>query len=171
MRQRIFRFSIVAAFLIQTILSVQADSSSLDFLNRILGDNAGKIDDNSKRLSRGTYLLTDDPANEAIYQKLELHIRSLDARIGNTSDMRSYYQYAESLLGNIITILQRIRELLLVRNNSVYTTDQGSLVDSELSIQYDGIVFLLRNADFNGRRVFSPQLQDEVFADRFRQED
>ncbi|HEQ72337.1 MAG TPA: hypothetical protein ENN69_07600 [Spirochaetia bacterium] len=150
--------------------SLSAESDSLLFLNRILNENTGNVDDNMRRLSSGRYLLTDDPANEAIYQKLETHIRSLDKQVGNTADMQFYYQYTESLLGDIIQILQRIRELLISRSNTVYTADQGSLVDAEIDIQYDGIIFLLEHADFNGRRVFAPIFKDPEFLKRFREE-
>ncbi|MBN1524028.1 MAG: flagellin [Spirochaetales bacterium] len=142
----------------------------VDFLNNILIENEGKIDKNMKRLSEGTFLLPDDPANFAIYQKLESHIRGLSKEIENNTDVIYYYQYTESIVGTMIEHLQRIRELLIQRGNAIYSASDRSMIDLEVSAQYDAILFVLRTTEFNRKPVFDSFFKDASAAALFSEE-
>jgi len=147
-----------------------ADSSSLIFLNNILKSTENNIDKNMKRLSGGIRLLSDDPANYAIYQRLEAHIRALNKQVENTTQLIAYYNYVEAMLGNMTDVLQRIRELIVMKSNSIYSESDRSLIDSEIDQCYKELVFVLNNAEFNRKPVFKSLCEDDCLAARFKQE-
>lgn len=57
------------------VVNAFCTNSSLDYLNRILNGTGIEADKSMDRLSKVTILLADDPANYAIYSKLEGQIR------------------------------------------------------------------------------------------------
>jgi flagellin-like hook-associated protein FlgL len=152
------------------IFSTWAGSPSLEYLNNILKGTEQNIDKNLKRLSGGIRLLSDDPANYAIYQRLEANIRQIDKEIENSTSLISYYQYGEGLLGSLIDSLQRIRELAVMRQNSIYTKEDVELVDAEIKNHYDHVLFLLKTAEFNRIYIFKSFFCDTCFSDLFQKE-
>jgi flagellin-like hook-associated protein FlgL len=135
---------------------------SVTYLNHILKESENQIDKNYKRLSGGIKLLIDDPANYAIYEKLETNVRALGKEIENNNDVISYYGFGESILGNIIDALQRIRELLVEKTNTIFSKEDLDLFDSEIRMQYDQIIFVLDSAEFNKIRVFGDFFKDKT---------
>jgi flagellin-like hook-associated protein FlgL len=155
-------------FLFLAVCTAWPESSSLTYLNNILRGNELSADKSIQRLSTGTRLLVDDPANYALYEKLEGLIRSLDKEIENTTDMIYYYQYVESVLGTCIEVMQRVRELAVMKGNTVFSADDDYAIDAEINSQYDQIRFTLETADFNRKPVFSALFKDSVFNDYFK---
>ncbi len=145
---------ILTAFLLLACETMTAENSSLIFLNRILSGNELNFDKNIKRISGGRFLLVDDPANYAIYEMLEKHIRAFQKDIENQSDLISYYNYQEAVMGNMVDILQRIRELLLKRDDPVLNDSDRGIIDNEISQDYDQIIFDLKQSEFNGKHIF-----------------
>jgi flagellin-like hook-associated protein FlgL len=143
---------------------------SLSFLNRILSSEEGRLNKSYKRLSSGTRLLPDDPANYALYEKLKAHITALEAIIFSQKDMVSYYRTVDGFLEQIIDSLQRIRELLLKRSGVLYSGDNSEYVDLEIDQFYDHILYTLQNAEFNKKRIFEELLSDDRIRARFRHE-
>ncbi len=147
-----------------------ADSSSLNFLNRILGWNEGEAAKNTERLSSGRILLTDDPASYAIDQTLEKYVRGLDRIMLNRTDMISYYRVQDSYLAGVIDILQRIRDLAFQRANGILSDSDRELIDAEIGQQYDEIVFTLARAEFNKKKIFEDLMESEIVRSNFTQE-
>lgn len=165
MRKTLILF-LLSAFLSATPVFAQG-KSALDFLNRILGENSGNVDASAKRLSESTRLLTDDPSNYAVYEKLEAQIRSLSMLADNSAAMLSYYRYAEALLGDLVQTFQRVRELLIARQNPVFSDDERALLDTEIDAHFAGVLLLLKSGEFNGKPVFGALFTDEAFRDWF----
>jgi flagellin-like hook-associated protein FlgL len=63
----------------------------------------------------------------------------------------------------MIDALQRVRELLLQKGNSVFAKEDLDTIDSEIASQYDQVLFLLRSAEFNKIRVFGTLFEDSQF--------
>jgi flagellin len=145
-------------------------NSSLDYLNHILKESEGIVDRNYNRLSGGVRLLTDDPANYAIYQKLEAQVRGFAKEIDNNKDIISFYKFGESMLGNIIDALQRIRELVIEKSNTIFSRSDLEMLDAEIGVQYDQILFVLQSAEFNKIQVFGDLFSDKLFADVFHKD-
>ncbi len=169
---RYFIYKIIMILILLVSSSVLfAENSSLTFLNRILSGTEHEYDKNINRLSQGKILLVDDPANYAIYEQLEKHIRAFGKDIENQSDMISYYKYQDAILGNIIEILQRIRELLLQKSNGILSDSDRELIDSEVAQQYDQIVFTLKESEFNTKKIFEGLFESGVIKKVFTGED
>jgi flagellin-like hook-associated protein FlgL len=152
------------------LIKAGADSSSLRYLNNILKSTENSIDKNFKRLSGGVRLLSDDPANYAIYERLEAHIRALNKQVENVTQLIAYYDYVEAMLGYMNDVLQRIRELIIMRSNSIYSDSDRSYIDTEIDKQYEEILYVLENAEFNRKPVFKDLCADECFAAHFKQD-
>lgn len=162
------RFKTAVVILSAILLSQNLPAEeSLSYLNRILGSAENSLDKNYRRLSSGTCLLPDDPANHAIYEKLEAHIREFETTISNQGDMISYYQTTESFLKHIIGALQDIRELLLKRGNFFYSDEDRGYIDSEINQYYNQILFTLKSAEFNKKRIFETLLADNILQGLF----
>ena len=145
-----------------------AENSSLTYLNRILSSADQAENKSMARLSSGKILLADDPANYAIYEKLESDLRGLEKTVGNQSDMISYYRLQEGILGNCIEILQRIRELILQKSNGILNDSDREIIDSEIGQDYDQIVYTLKEAEFNRKKIFSDLLGQEIVVNLFK---
>ncbi len=130
-------------------------NSSTDYLNRILNYNEGRIDNNYDRLSSGTILLRDDPANYSIYEKLEAQIREIGKRINNDKDMISYYTYMEAVLSELSAMLQRIRELLVQKDNQLLSGEDKEIINNEIRQYYRQMEYDITQAEFNQVKIFS----------------
>jgi flagellin len=142
-------------FFLNPPIPLHAANETLDFLNRILNGAESGADMNIERLSSGKILITDDPAGYAVDQALEKFIRGLDRTNMNRADMISYYTLQESMLGTIIEILQRIRELALQETNGTLSDQDRGIVEQEMRQQYDEILYVLSQAEFNTKKIFS----------------
>ncbi len=133
-----------------------AQGSALGFLNGILGEAEGGEARSSERLSGGVMLLADDPASYAIYDSMQAQVLSLGAEMGNGDDLLSYYRLVDSILGNLVDIEQRIRELLAQRAGGILDDSDKEAIDSEIGQLYDEVAYTLANAEFNQKRLFLP---------------
>jgi flagellin-like hook-associated protein FlgL len=144
--------------------------NSLNFLNRILSGTATELSQSYKRLSKGQILLPDDPANYAIYEKLAAHIRGLSRSIDNNRDMISYYRTLMGATGNIVDMLQRIRELVLAKSGTLTSDFAREIINNEIRQMQKQIAFTLRNAEINRKKLFSEILSrpvtDQIFETR-----
>jgi flagellin len=141
------------------------NTSSMDFLNRILGQNDLQRDKSFQRLSSGTLLWTDDPASQAIYEKVKSHIEYLSVNMRSQQDLVSYYQTREGYLELFVSSLQRIRELILMKSNGIYGPDDKEILDSEINHYYDGILKTISWAQFNTKPLFLSWMDDELVID------
>jgi flagellin-like hook-associated protein FlgL len=142
--------------------AASAQSSSLPFLNGILGDEGSQAGKSIERIAGGRVLLPDDPANYAIYALLEGRIRGLDADIRNKADMLSYYRFEDSLLGELLDDVQQIRELIVQESNGLLDDSDRGIIEGEIDQCYDQILSTLDQAEFNRAKVFSSLSQSEA---------
>jgi flagellin-like hook-associated protein FlgL len=165
------RGAVVAAALVISFGVLAAENSSLIFLNRILSGNELNYDKNIKRIAGGRLLLSDDPANYAVYETLEKHIRAFRKDIENKADLISYYNYQEAVTGDITDILQRVRELALKRFDPFFSDSERDIIDREIGQDYDQIVLELRQSEFNGKHIFEDLFEDGAVKSLFRDKD
>jgi flagellin-like hook-associated protein FlgL len=138
-----------------------SENNSLNFLNRILSGDEGQVGKDMNRLSGGKILLPDDPANYVIYEKMEAHIRGFGKEIINNGDMISYYKVEDAVLGYIVGLLQRIRELVLQKTDGILSDSDFEIIDTEIDQLYDEIVYTLNQAEFNKKKMFGDLLSDK----------
>jgi flagellin-like hook-associated protein FlgL len=130
-------------------------SSSLMFLNRVLGEEGGEAGKSIERLAGGRGLLPDNPANYAIYELLEGQVRGLGAVIRNRADMLSLYRFEDSLLGTLSDAIQRIRELVVEESNGTLDSSDRDIIEAEIDELYDQVLEALAEAEFNKVKVFA----------------
>lgn len=158
-----FSFSLAAS-------SVYAqDRASMDFLNRILRQNEAQSEKSLQRITSGTLLWSDDPSSRAIYEKIKTHIDYLSMNIRNQRDLISYYQARDGYLEGVVSSLQRIRELIMMKSNGFYTSDDKQMIDSEINGHYDSILKTLEWAQFNTNPLFTTWMEDNQLQDRFKE--
>ncbi len=154
-------------FLIINLLNIHPqNNSSINSLNQVLIQN----DKSMNRLSSGKLLWTDSPSSRAIYEKLQSQINFLSMNIRNDNDMISFYNSREGYLVSIGESLQRIRELILKRSNSLYSSDDREVIDSEIFIHYSGILKELSWAQFNTISMFSSWMENPDLVNRFKED-
>lgn len=141
-------------------------SSSRLFLIRILNNSETVSNKSVRRLSSARLLLVDDPANYAIYEKLESFVRSTNQLISGDEDMINYYRFMQGALSNTINMLQRIRVLVL-KKSSVYTSFEKEIVDTEIKQYQRQILYNLKNSQFNKKSVFNSILNDKRISSLF----
>ncbi len=132
-----------------------AGGAARGFLLGVLADNGQAAQASEARLASGRELLTDDPANEAIYQALVAQVRGMGREMANNADMRSYYRFEDSVLAQVIGGLGRIRDLALRRGDPTLGSDGLAIVDDEIDQYYRDILSTLAQADFNGLKPFA----------------
>jgi flagellin len=107
-------------------------------------EQQARLDMAMARLSSGKRInsAADDAAGSAIAAKMESQVRSLDVAIRNGHDAISMTQTAEGALGEIESILQRIRELAVSAGNSTLSQSDRDMIQNEvtaLSAEIDNI--------------------------------
>jgi flagellin-like hook-associated protein FlgL len=137
------------------------------FLNRILNNNQAEISKNYERLSSGYIRLQDDPANFAIYEKMEAQIREMDKRVNNNKDMISYYTCMDATLSALTESLQRVRELLVQKSDIIYADSDRAVIDNEIRHCYQEIMYELKEAEFNKVKLFTDLLSNKEFINYF----
>jgi len=142
-----------------------------DFLNRILGQNETKISKSIQPLTSGTLLWSDDPASKAIYVQVKSHIDYLNTNIRNQKDIVSFYKSREGYLEMMLNSLQRIRELILIKSNGIYNSDDQEIIKSEISYHYNDIIKSISSAQFNTKPLFISWIDENQIQDRFKEEE
>ncbi len=163
---------IIFFLLVLITAPVPAQSSgAFDSLNRILEQNRLEDEKSMKRLSSGLILWQDDPASKAVYEKMKSHIDFLSVTVRSHRDLISYYQVRDGYLDSITQALQRIRDLIMMELNPVFGDEDRALLDSEIFLQYEGIMKTLSWAQFNMKPVFESWLEDEAIRERLKEDE
>ena len=87
-----------------------------------------------ERLSTGLRInsAADDAAGSAIASRMEAQTRSLGVAIRNANDAISMTQTAEGALGEVESILQRMRELAVQAGNNTLNASDRDQIQAEL---------------------------------------
>ena len=109
------------------------------------------LDQAMARLSSGKRInsAADDAAGSAIASKMEAQVRSLNVAIRNGNDAISMTQTAEGALGEIESILQRVRELAVQAGNSTLSQSDRDMIQSEVSALATEIDNIAGDTNFN----------------------
>ncbi|MEZ0242422.1 MAG: flagellin [Sphingomonas sp.] len=110
-----------------------------------------------ERLSTGTRInrASDDPAGFAIADRMAAQIRGMSQSVRNASDSLSMLQTADSTLGEVTSMMHRIRELAVQSANGTYSDDDRANLQIEVDQLSEQIGLTLTNARFNGRSMFA----------------
>ena len=120
---------------------------------RLVNINSANLAKTTQRLSSGLRInsASDDPSGLAIAESLTSQIRGDKmASDQNIQQAQSMIQVADSGLGQIGDILQRMRELSVAANNTGLTTTEANALDAEYQSLQTAITNIATGASFNG---------------------
>lgn len=108
-----------------------------------------------QRLSSGQRINSakDDPAGQAIANRMTAQIRGLNQAARNTNDGISLVQTAEGALGQVNSNLQRIRELTVQAGNGTMSPNDLAAIQAEIDQRLDEIDRIGLQTGFNGVSV------------------
>ena len=127
------------------------------FANRQLKFTTWEVNRDIEKLSSGMKInrAGDDASGLAVSEKMRSQIRGLRRAEWNVEDGISFIQTAEGYLGETQSILQRLRELAVQASNGVYSTDDRTLIQVEVSQLIDEIDRISSHAQFNGMNLLT----------------
>lgn len=133
---------------------VRSNISSMN-VQRQLGKTTGSLETSFQRLSSGLRINSakDDAAGLAITERMEAQIRGMEQARRNSADAVSLSQTVESGLGEITSILQRLRELSVQSANDTNTASDRSTLDAEASQLIASLDQIATSTEFNGQKV------------------
>lgn len=137
-------------------LFIQTNVASLEAQRNLAGTQKAQSM-NFQKLSSGLRInsAADDAAGLGISQSLGAQIGSLAVAERNSNNAISMAQTAESALGQVGTILSRMRELSVQgANGDLTATDRGYL-DTEFTSLRDEITRISDSTKFNGKNLLS----------------
>lgn len=108
-----------------------------------------------ERLSTGLRINSakDDAAGLAIAQRMKADVRGLTVAIRNAGDGISLAQTAESAMGEVSDMLQRMRELSVQAANGTMSSDNRRALQSEVTQLVSEIDNVANRTNFNGLKL------------------
>lgn len=108
-----------------------------------------------KQLATGRRInsASDDAAGLAISNKLTSQIRSLDMAVRNANDGISLLQTADAATSQITSMLTRMRELAIQSANDVYTEEERTSLNDEVSELRAELTNIIEHTQWNGMRI------------------
>ena len=110
----------------------------------------------TKRLATGEKInhAADDAAGMAMAARMQSHIVSMQQGIQNGLDGINLIRTADSVLGDLIDITQRMRELYLQKENGTQGTKEQAIIQEEIDGLRLSLTELARQSEFNAEPLF-----------------
>lgn len=120
-----------------------------------------------QRLSTGKRIngANDDAAGLAIVTSMNSAVRGMNMGVRNANDGISLAQTADGVLGEVVNMVQRVRELAVQSASAVYTTSDREAMQAEVSALSEQITNALADSTFNGKALFSTTAGTDVTFD------
>ncbi|MDR2393996.1 MAG: flagellin [Treponema sp.] len=127
------------------------------FADRSLKSTQTTLEKNIEKLSSGLRINRsgDDPSGLAVSEKLRSQIRGLSMASANAQNGISFIQTTEGYLQETQDILQRIRELAVQSSNGIYTEEDRTYIQIEVSALIDELDRVASHAQFNGMNLLT----------------
>ena len=130
---------------------------------RQMNINERSFDRTIEKLSSGLRInrAADDASGMAVSEKMEAQVRGLKRATMNAQDDISFIQTAEGYVRNILSALQRLRQLSVQAANSIYTKEDRVQIDVEVSSLIEEIERISESAHFNTVNMLNGQFSSE----------
>ncbi|MDR2518377.1 MAG: flagellin [Spirochaetaceae bacterium] len=134
------------------------------FADRSLRTTQTNLTKNMEKLSSGLRVNRsgDDPSGLAVSEKLRSQIRGLNQASTNAQNGISFIQTTEGYLQESQDILQRLRELAVQSSNGIYTADDRTYIQIEVSALIDELDRIASHAQFNGMNMLTGRFSRPV---------
>ena len=132
-------------------------NQSAAFASRIANVNDTNVQNIMNALSSGKRINSakDDASGLAVSTKMKSMIRGLNQASRNVADGSSMLNVASGYLQETTDILQRIRELAVQSSNGIYSDEQRSMIQIEVSQLVSEVDRIASSATFNGLQLFT----------------
>jgi len=138
------------------IASIRASNAS-NTANKALGVAMERLS-TGKRINSAK----DDAAGLAIASTMTAQVRGMGQAIRNANDGISLAQTADSGLGEVTNMLQRVRELAIQSKSGTYSSTDRTNLQGEVSQLQGQIDSVLTNSKFNGVTLFSTSSATDI---------
>jgi len=127
---------------------------------------------NERRLSNATTRLSsgfkinkagDDPANYAIGSKMRSQLESLDKVKTNATTGTSVLETAESAIGEIQSMLQRMNELAVKAANTTVSDSDRSMIQKEVEELKKEVTRIRNTTEFNGMNLLDGTFENKGY--------
>lgn len=127
------------------------------FANRTLGLNNAELQNSIAKLSSGEKInrAGDDASGLAVSEKMRAQIRGLNKASENAKNGISFIQTTEGYLQESEDIIQRIRELAVQSSNGIYTDEDRTMIQVEVSSLIAEVDRIASAAQFNGLNMLT----------------
>ncbi len=142
---------------------VQHNMTALN-ANRQLGITNTNLSKSTEKLSSGYRVnrAADDAAGLSISEKMRGQIRGLNQASTNAQDGTSLIQTAEGALGEMHSVIQRMRELTVQASNDTYVTADRVAIALEVRALTSEIDRISSQTEFNTMKLLSGGFKDKV---------
>ncbi len=122
-----------------------------------LGRTQAGLGSSMEKLSTGLGInhASDDPSGLSISEKMRSYIRGLKQSSLNTQDGTSYLQTAEGATEEVVSMLQRMRELAVESANGTYTANDRTEIQKEMDQLKEEIDRISESAEFNTKKLLN----------------
>ncbi len=120
-----------------------------------------------ERLSSGLKINSakDDPAGMAIGNKMQAQIDGLGQASQNASNGISVLQIADSAMGEIVSMLQRMRELSVQAATDTNTQTDREAMQAEIESLKEEVDRISRDTEYNTKKLLDGSSDTRVYAD------
>jgi flagellin len=127
------------------------------FANRSLGISNGHLQKDMEKLSSGEKInrAGDDASGLAVSEKMRAQIRGLNQASRNAANGISFIQTTEGYLKETTEIVHRLRELAITSSNGIYTDEDRTYIQVEVSSLIAEIDRIASCAQFNGLNMLT----------------
>ncbi len=123
--------------------------------NRTLKFRTWEIGKTMAKLSSGERITksSDDASGLAVSEKMRTQVNGLRQAERNTEDGMSFIQTADGFLDQVANVLQRVRVLAVQSANGIYTKEDRTLLQVEVSQMIDEVNRMSSQAEFNRFKI------------------
>jgi len=141
---------------------VQHNMTALN-ANRQLGITNGNVAKSTEKLSSGYRVnrAADDAAGLSISEKMRGQIRGLQQASTNAQDGQSLIQTAEGAMGEIHSVLQRMRELTVQAANDTNVSTDRKAIAKELTALTSEITRIAKQTEFNTMKLLNGTFKEK----------
>ena len=109
------------------------------------------------QIAAGTRILSpaDDPIGAAQALELDRALAESQQHVKNTTAATNRLSFEEQTLGDVTSLLQRVRDLTVQANNPTLDDSARKSIMSEVQVRYQDLVDLANRKDTNGEYLFS----------------
>ena len=142
---------------------VQHNMTALN-TNRQLGITNKALSKSTEKLSSGYRVnrAADDAAGLSISEKMRGQIRGLNQASSNAEDGQNLIQTAEGALGEIHSVIQRMRELVVQASNDTNVSADRTAIGLELQALSSEIDRIASQTEFNTMKLLSGGFSNKV---------